>query len=430
MRFNFALSFAVGALVLIGCSGSSSTSAASKLANLDIVDAKALFIASGSGTASSNIKTQALVSAQTTASPGLYKITADNQVLQVSETCTDSKGNVAQCDTTLGAQAIYNAGPNFVYISFGSEDVLVRKSDGAVFLTTDLGVPVTPINLGVLLGNTPIQSDSAGNLYFAGSMCSGSGSCNSGVIKLDTHDPASISAGIITPVGESVQLFLVDGAGNVWYAPITGGSNKIRFTGGSYAYASFGNPNVAPWVGLDGVFTGFVHDFATSTSRLNRFIIDGTTITQEPHAIVSDMNCQLCGLDDSLLTIGNTLMLGEPAGTVVELADPDNLVFHDGTCMGSLRSASPLAIWYMKADPSGGTSLGRWTPSSDNCSQLVPAVEYDVLSFTVGVDDVAQFTATRMSDGAKVLAEIDASGTVTPLNVSTLGTVIDLERIR
>lgn len=428
MRINSALWFTAGAVVFFGCSGASSgsTSAAPKLTKLDIVDAKALFIASGGSTSSSSMKTQ-LAYLQSTATPTLYKITPDNQVLQVTETCMDNSGNVTQCTTTLTAQAIYNAGKNFVYISFGSEDVLVRKSDGAVFLTTDLGVPLTPSNIGMLLGNTPIQTDAAGNVYFAGSMCADGSSCSRGVIKIDTQNSADVTASVITPIGDSVQLFLVDGGGNVWYTPASGASNKIRFAGGSYSY---GYPSVAPWVGLDGVFAGFVHNNVTGVSQLNRFVISGTTVTAEPHATVADNGCQLCGLGDSLFMIGNSLVLATPAGTVVEVDSPDVLVSHDGTCMGSPRRASSVSIWYMKSESTGGTGIGRWTPSSDACSQLVPASAYDVISFTVGADDVAQFTATRMSDGAKVLAEVDATGSVNVLNVNTLGTVAVLERIR
>jgi hypothetical protein len=77
-----------------------------------------------------------------------------------------------------------------------------------------------------------------------------------------------------------------------------------------------------------------------------------------------------------------------------------------------------------------GHGLVRWSAADSNCSTVVQKSQFDVLSFTVGADDVAEFSALRLSDGRKVLAKVDASGTITTLDEGTASEVISLERIR
>jgi uncharacterized protein (DUF433 family) len=91
--------------------------------------------------------------------------------------------------------------------------------------------------------------------------------------------------------------------------------------------------------------------------------------------------------------------------------------------------ASSRALWNLMNEPAGGKSLRRWSLDA-GCTAVTATSQYDVMSFTVGQDDVAQFQAVRMSDGRKVLAKVDAAGAITILDDGVVSDVVTLERIR
>jgi hypothetical protein len=128
--------------------------------------------------------------------------------------------------------------------------------------------------------------------------------------------------------------------------------------------------------------------------------------------------------------MGDRILLLAP-GVVVEVQDPAHPVRHEITdCIpwesvatsSAVRSSS-RALWNLAIDPAGGKSLHRWS-IEDGCTTVTSPAQYDVTSFTVGDDDVAQCQAFRMSDGRTVLASVTAAGAVTVLDESAAPGVI------
>ena len=236
MRCRGVSLFVAGLLIACGGSGGSE-GGGSSLASLAISDAKALFIAGSSGqpSGSSLVAAAPDVGESATEQVKLYKLTADDTVLEVTRTCVDRDGTTSPCTTSLTAQAVYDAGPDYVMICFGEpgalEPVLARKSDGAAFSMIAVGFPHTywrehhSTGEG-FLGSTPVQTDATQDLYFA--KVGG----DPGVVRLDVHDPGNITGAIITPETYAVSDFLVNREGDLWFR--WPGGERFRFEEGGH----------------------------------------------------------------------------------------------------------------------------------------------------------------------------------------------------
>ena len=70
-------------------------------------------------------------------------------------------------------------------------------------------------------------------------------------------------------------------------------------------------------------------------------------------------------------------------------------------------------------------------PGVDTVTTLLPqaGVYYDIFKMVVSPDGVVTFNALRMSDGIKVLGEVEADGNVNILDESLNVQVVTLERV-
>lgn len=427
------------ALSVMGCGGGSGSgttagprtpSGDTSLARLAIGDARDLFIA-GSTQVVQPLRTASSPSGVTQAAPSkLYKITSGNRVLEVSQTCLQdtASGQTAEvpCTTPLAAQSIYDAGRDYVLITFGSEVVLARKSDGAVFLLpTEYGSPAFVSELMTYaLGARSVQVDASGNIYFEGV------GLHTAVVKIDTSDPASLTGTRITAESETPLSFVAFPGGDVMYWTIDG--QRIRLASGGYAYppANFVNRS---WLGLDGRLYYLAMDH-----NVYGLEIGPSTATASMHGRVDgEFALQFRAVVGDRLLLVVTMGPGGPTW-IVEAGDPDAPEVLHPSCLESVDTsssphafgASANAIWILTGMPNTGHGLLRWDAADQTCSTVVPSQLYDVMSFAVGDDDVAEFHAVRLSDGRSVLAKVDAGGTISPLDEDADSDVVSLSRIR
>jgi hypothetical protein len=200
---------------------------ATKLARLGITDAKTLFVAA-SGAGSVHVAANTLPrssSDQATPSgasqaPTLYKITTDNQVLEVTNACYVDDGTgtgtttEAPCTTAYSALGILPAGHDYVFVWFQSGDqVLVRKSDGRAFLANGIGFPTASPATSAPVAPPVLQTDAAGNIYYL--VGNGSAFGAGPVKRIDVTDPAHLTVSIVTPDTDAATRFIVDGAGDI-----------------------------------------------------------------------------------------------------------------------------------------------------------------------------------------------------------------------
>jgi hypothetical protein len=430
------------ALVAAACTGGSgagtsgagpgpgSASGSTILAHLAIGDAKDLFIGASGQRGQALRSSSSAPTVMQPADPKLYKITSNDQVLEVSQTCLqeNADGGTAEvpCATPLAAQAIYDAGPDYVMITFGSEVVLARKSDGAVFpVPSEFGSPAFVSEfLTYTLGAKPVQSDAAGNIYFEGV------GQHTAVVKIDTSDPANLTVTRVTPESDIPLSFIVFPAGDIMYWTID--TQRIRLASGAYTYppANFVNRS---WLGLDGriYFLDFDH-------YIYGLGIDASGVTASKHGLVEgDFALQFRAVVGDRLLLVVTMGPGGPTW-VIEASNPDAPNVLKPPCLASVDTsisphsfgASANAIWILTGAPNTGRSLLRWNGADQSCSTVVPSTLYDVTSFAVGDDDVADFHALRLSDSRKVLAKVDGNGVIATLEEGAAAEVISLERIR
>jgi hypothetical protein len=89
------------------------------------------------------------------------------------------------------------------------------------------------------------------------------------------------------------------------------------------------------------------------------------------------------------------------------------------------------AYYLAGTDGSSSPILLKVDPTTDGVTTLLPknSQYYDIYAMSVSSANTVNFNALRMSDGAKIIGQIDASGSLTILD-STLNTqVVMLEKI-
>jgi hypothetical protein len=252
----------------------------------------------------------------------------------------------------------------------------------------------------------------------------------------------------VTPATDRVEDFLVDADGNVLYSMVNSSgsvSNRIARADGGISFLPFSRALF--WLGLDGHFYALEAESLPTMDVVSRLDIAGgvaSVMVIGPTGAAAALASQGAGL---LMSPGNTfpVVLGDRlflvTGSLLQGVDSTHALGYrvlpclvapsGGGQPGSdvrYATASSQALW-LSASTAASQAHGLVRVTDDTCNEVLPATGYDVMSFSVSEDDVAQFSALRLSDGVKVVGSVDASGTVSILDAGLPDASVVLERI-
>jgi hypothetical protein len=372
------------------------------LTKLNIADAKTIFITrlNSVGKKQSGTRVDSGYAGYT-----LFKITQEGYIVEVSY--LDQKG-----DTIVSAVSPYNIcnlSDNFLTVSFENYGTyLVRKSDGAVFKGNKL-----PISLPGSLGHRPdlvIQQDGSGNIYYV---------LNQEVVKLIVSDPNNVSVSTYSASGDQVSFgFVVDNAGNMLY------NNRYRHASGRFE--NF-NKCSGEWTDIN---NDFIYGRSDGPYYSVRRIIPSTPVGVEKYG---DSTFLVNGISHLVKIKAKNKIVGQGAEFVFELYNQDGIVSklpysHFGVSTIKMMASSDNFYYIIGTNASLQSMVLKVDPNNHTYSSFSTS-DYDIYNLVVSNTDVIQFYALRMSDGKRVLAQIDSNGNITVISVLDGSTVIALERI-
>lgn len=127
-------------------------------------------------------------------------------------------------------------------------------------------------------------------------------------------------------------------------------------------------------------------------------------------------------------------MVGEGGGYVYELYNKQGVVSKSPYSYFNVTGINLLAssgnyYYIIGTNASLQSVLLKVDPNGHSYTNLLTTTDYDLYNVVVNSTDEVQFYALRMSDGKRVLAQVDGAGAVTVLSVSDGSTVTALERI-
>lgn len=417
--FKFFVSVIILSVLLFGCSLDESTDDdPSILAKLGIDDATNLFIAP-SVSSSSSIRSIF----RSTESDKLFKITSDGYIQEVTYLDeNDQEMTIINIPT-----AIYNVNTEYIIVLFGSEGYLVRKSDGAVFSLTDVGVPSDQLQQGNFINAEKIQTDVSGNIYYQITIYDGESTTI--VIKIDVTDPNNLTKTDYTPDTDYINGFNVTSEGHISYNYGSGDSNRIKKSnGGLYNLPSIGW--LTHWVGLDDKIRYQKSDLDRDT--IVTVSIDPGDFTVTTSEVTGSLD-YLQNVSSYLFKfIDRTVLIETGNEYINELENPTDtprkITISE---IDDIKLADASANYYYLSgdDSSVNPLLLKVNPVDDSVTTLLSPGLYDIINMTVSSDDTVIFNALRMSDGVKIIGEIDSLGTVTILDEIIDSEIVILERI-
>jgi hypothetical protein len=401
--------FGLSTVVLTACSGPGSPFPPIEVDRVDIMDAQALLIASGIGIGSSRI--------MPASESSLFKVTSAGTVERIN-TYVDG----ALTGSLAAPDAVFEAGSDYVVLVYPSTSLLVRSSDGAVF---DLGVRPSDLwserfinRSRVRLGTDgtlyiPIGVDDGGNLRFAVHM-----------IRNATTETPQLTR--ITPEADSVFAFAVAATGHIAYD----GAPQARVVSPNGVLTNL--PRQANvWTTPNGLLH-FSAGIENSIYQVN-VAGDGTVTTSlwgefptaSPFSLLGfkiELNGRLYWVD----------RLDTNGQHIIEFFNDEATprVIH-GHELVSIKAAGASAghLYVAGTDESFTPRLLRWDPSTELFTDWIAAGALDVYAMTVLDDGTLIVAATRMNDGARVIASVGPTGTLSVLEESSNQEVRDLIRL-
>lgn len=380
------------------------------LNKLDIADAASLFIASD------NVLRKSVASADTTR---LFKITADGFIEEVKY--LDEDGD--EMAYTHYPSDIYNLDESYVIVIFGdgTTGYLVRKDDGAVFTLVDAGIPWK--GFGGYRNWPPVQTDAGNNAYYLVGEYLGEQEFRHRVIRIRLDNPARLTAQLISPTMEDIGYFLVNNSGDVFYNGLHI-NPRIIMSGG-------GLVNTPPlmsefWLGGDRQFYGI--EYQHQASQIKKLLIVNNALNAENYGEPNDF---WFAMDHStVLTLQDKVYI--VSGEVFEVFNPaatPQRVENLGLVTIGNAVASDHYYYLSGNDEASRPTLIKVSAHSNRPETLLPPNDYDIYTMVVSHDDILTFSALRMSDGRRVIGEIDSNGQVTILDEEMGTNIIILERI-
>ncbi len=400
--------------LLIGCDSLSGSSSNSTLTTMGIANASNLFIAPSSS--SRNARSASNENA-------LFMITEDGYIQEV--TYFDEYGSEIIMSYT--PSNLYNVNTDFVIVEFNTfNGYLVRKSDGAVFLLDGIGTPTNNAQSWNFINAKKVQTDDNGNIYFETELIDSS-NYRRKVIKIDITDPNQLSKSDYTPDIDNVSAFELTSEGHLAYSYGSDSNNNRvkKSNGGLYNLPDF----VSYWIGLDGKIKYQKSDYepstvVTVTIDSNDFSVSTSEITGDLHYFQSVQN-SLIKFDDRVIAVstGNEYIqeLENPSNSPrkITLSEIDDI---DLVCASS-------DFYYLSGKDGNNPLLLKVDPSDDSVEILLAEGLYDIITMSVSSDNKVLFNALRMSDGVKIIGEIDSKGKVTVLDETLNTEIVILERI-
>ena len=415
---------------LCGCGGDGGGGGgdfASRLKKMDITGAKALFIAPASQPKGDR-------NAKAEAQDKLFKITGDGYILEV--TYEDEGGN--QFQEEVPALAVVNVNATYVIVSFGSGagcifdySFLVRKSDGAVFSMRGSLPPDDWSGLhcpfsGFKNGEWRAYTDQDGNIYYYTYIGT--------IAKLNVQNPDAITNERYAPDADEVDFFVVDSGGNAAYEghsvadPMISVRRIVKANGGLNNLPDY----TTIWLGLDGNI--YYQEDAWPDLMIKKIAIDAlyNVSTVDYGSLGTCIGYR--GLTYKLDLLDRILMVSTFLNKVFEVYNPSvtpRVIDLSSLGLSSVNVADASDSYYYLAgqNETAEPLLVKVDPTDDNSTVWLPANEYDVFKMVVSGADEVLFNALRMADGAKVIGQIDAAGTVTILDETLNTEVVVLERI-
>lgn len=421
--------------LVVSCGGGSggdggTTTPQASLGKISISDAESVFIAPASSSASASNSNAA--SASTSSVNKLFKITPDGAVLEVEY--TDKNGNtITQVNTPV---SIYTVNEDYLIFCFGINDInktdayLTRKSDGAVFSLTELGLPYKMNNY--YLNQNVIQTDSSGNFYFSARDNNYNNDARN-VIRVNFQDPSNLLAQIVSPVEESIGYFAVNNGGSFAYigrlkTEISGSRSKfrIKLNNGGFSNLPVGTDTF--WIGLDDNI--YYRDL--SVSQIQKVTIDpfynvSTSPYGSPISVPWPYNSYKISINGQIYIISTG-----SSPQIVRVYDASTDIQNIDIGMSSInRAVASLNFYYVAGnDLSNQPVIRRVNPADDTTSDLYTPGLYDIYEMTTSDNDVIVFNGLRMSDGVIVIGKITADGTISILNETINSQVTTLENIK
>lgn len=370
---------------------------------LTIADAKALFISSGNTGKASGQETTTL-----------FKITDDGKIVKVYY--LNEEG-----DTIPDAESpknIYKLTDDFIIVEFNTIGrFLVNKAQGAVFDANKMP-RLSPIE-------DNIEQDLQGNIYYLGEDGFG---MQRDVVKLNISDPENIIVSRYSAAGDQPYRFSVVNSGDMVYH----GSN-----GGRYRYASGGfisNPYgyICSDVNNDSIITCTRHYGQIMGEPLK---IQFCLINPQPFGLIHYGDSATAWHFDAPVIISPRLtkmkaknkIIADFGGGIMEIYNPSrtpvlyNHNYYGFTPYDNLQvlTSSDNYYYILGKVVQGGmpTRLVKVNPDDHLFETVDFSAEYEVYSLNVSHDDVVHIYALRLSDGNRVLAELNSDGTITVLKV-------------
>lgn len=381
------------------------------LSKMNISDAEYLFIAPGSA-------------------KRLFKITDENYIIEV--TYEDENGE----PMTMKKEpvSIYNIDDNYMIICFGLDDYnidegyLVRKNDGAVFSLENAGFPFVQPNH--FKNDKTVYTDSSGNIYYRTALQE-PGYIIAELVKLNTENMDSITKTTYSPTEEHVEGFIVDKNGSAPYygrlkTEISGSKTIFRIrkaNGGLYNLPS-GTTNF--WLGLDGVSY-----FLNSSGKIQKMSINSSynvELIEYGSAYgpfyYNTYNSYKLALKDRIIIVDTS------QGEIYEVYNPSEQpreINLTSSPIPTIRCAVASDNYYYLSGTDGENKavLIQVNATDDSWTSLYAADTYDIYTMSVSSFDILLFNALRMSDGIKVIGEINA--TDSPAELSILDEISNTE---
>ena len=419
MKRKVLISMLAAMIFVIGCE--KDDSGIDKLKKLDIVNASSLFITSDNFLKSSSTKSSF-------DGGKLFKITDAGYVEEVKY--YDEKGN--EISVTYYPNAIYNVCDNYVIVVFDNDAIgyLVRKHDGAVFSINEAVPSRYLIDYSKM---KVLQMDAQGRSYFRAH-----GEEQIVVSKVNFDNPESITVQRVSPTNEQVGYFTINHEGSVIYYGFVGGDanvsvHRIITPTGSLINIPYDVVNESVfWQGIDGEIY-YLMSAADEQYQVVKFTIDNNALNQENYGNPDDLgSLYWWGLGQAVkLPLQNKLYIIN-RDEVFEVFNPSSQPFKvEGLGMNSIKYGAASYYYYYIAGNNEAfqPALKKVNANNNIAEDILSPGEYDVYNMIVTENDIVTFTGVRMSDGKRVIGEIDNTGNLTIVDEELDSEVIVFERI-
>jgi hypothetical protein len=404
-----------------GDTGNTSTGT-KKLIGLNISNANSLFITS------SPIPSLSVRAVDQSENNKMFKITEEGYVQEITYSYEDENGNQLTSTEVFTPTAIHNINENFIMVIFSQEAYLIRKTDGAVFMTYD--IPIYKPQEGNYKNALAFQIDGSGNIYYqSGNYSSGS----SQVVKINITNPNNITRMDYLPNPDTANMFYITQEGHIIYGI---GSHQRRIRKANGGLYNLPATQEGFFIGLDGKIKNLTSGLITTYDIDSNYDVTETTICVDGtpwDESYSDMVFSLYSISSNqsyLLRFSNKLMIaGTGGGLVYEIEgeNPREIILSQIIIEKVYQSSTFYYI--VGKNWSGQPALLKVSPYTDEVINLLPVNTYSIYEMVVSKDDEITFNALRMSDGNKLLGNISALGNVTFLDEISNYQVTSLERI-